>query len=147
MEIVDSLTKARLLETGEVLYVQCLDASEALDGLNKLKKAIQSLEGLPYSLIAYTQRDDNSTWWVCIAKVDKVGTVYVKKPTGELLPEGEKWITIEAGRIFKLAISDGKSLEEVLDLAVNDLERRYIKELFSTSDITRLPVTKTKRLL
>ena len=146
MDIVDNLTKARLLDIGEVLYVQALDAEEATRSLRKVKSVISSLEKLPYTLISYVQRDEKGTWWVCIAKVSKVNKVYIKRTSGEVVEEGDKWITLDAQRIFKLAIKDGKSKEEVLSLAVSDRERRYIEELFAVSNLTLRPISKKELL-
>jgi hypothetical protein len=146
MDIVDSISKARLLDIGEVLYIQVLNSEEAVIGLRKVKAGILALENLPYTLIAYSNRDDTGTWWVCIAKVSKVNKIYVKRKSGEIVNEGDKWVTLDAQRIFQLAIKDGKPKEEVLALAVTDMERRYIEELYKTSNATHLPVEKSRRI-
>ena len=146
MDIVTSITKARLLDIGEALYIQALNGDEAVTVLRKVKAAILALENLPYTLIAYSNRDHTGTWWVCIAKVSKVNKVYIKRKNGEIVHEGDKWVTLDAQRIFQLAIKDGKPKEEVLALAATDIERRYIEELYKTSNVTLLPVDKDRRI-
>ena len=131
MEIREWLAKARLLQVGDALYISCISSSEAYTALGKFEAQIRQGGYGDYSLVCYVKpSNDGRKWWVCIAKVPRTDKGFIKKATGEIVTEGNDWITIEAQRIFKLAISDGKSLEEILSLAANDLEKRYIEELW-----------------
>ena len=134
MEINEWIVKARLLEVGEALYISCISSSEAYKAAGKFDGIIRQGGYHEYSLVTYVKpADKNNSWWVCIAKIQRTDKAFVKKASGEIVAEGSDWVTIDAQRIFRLAINDGKSYDEVLALAINDLEKRYIKELWSTT--------------
>ncbi len=134
MEINEWLAKARLLEMGDALYISCVSSGEAFKTCGKFEGQIRKGGYESYSLIAYVKPDEGERkWWVCIAKVKRTDQGYIKKASGEMVVEGDSWVTIGAQRIFRLAINDGKSYDEVIGLAINDLERRYVQELWETT--------------
>lgn len=129
------VAKAKLLGDGEVLYKRCLSIHEGSALLNRLKGKLLSQVFEGYSLVPYTKKDESGTWWLCIAKVPVENKVYIKKPSGELAIEEDGWVTKNVSRMFKLAIQDGKSREEILSLATTDLERKYALELLKGEDL------------
>ena len=133
MKAEEWIVKARLLDIGDTLQVSCISVSEATNTLGKVNAILRNTGFTDYSLICYTKPQEASTtgWWLCISKVPRTDRGYVRSG-GEIKAEGSTFITLEAQRIFQLAIKDGKTEEELLELAVTDLERRYIKELIKS---------------
>ena len=130
------LAKARLLEIGETLQVSCVSSGEAHSILAKVNNILRVSSFPDYSLLGYVKpqhlNDGSKGWWLCLVKVQRTDKGYIKKADGTITVEGDSYITREAQRIFQLAISDGKSEEELISLAVNELEVRYVKELLKT---------------
>ena len=135
MEIKEWLVKARLLEIGDTLHISCVSSQEAYGALAKFQNTLKGVGFGDYSLVAYAkpQETSPSAWWVCIAKVPRTDVGYVKKASGKMEIEGNGYVSLDAQRLFQLAIKDKKSDEEVLALAVTDLETRYVKELLKTT--------------
>ncbi len=135
MEIKEWLVKARLLDIGDTLYISCINSTEAYAALSKFQTQLRGIGFSDYSIVPYTkpQEKSPSAWWVCLSKVPRTDKGYVKKASGELSLEGGSYISLDAQRLFQLAIKDGKSEEELESMAVNDLERRYIKELIKST--------------
>jgi len=136
MEIKEWLVKARLLDIGDTLYISCVNSTEAYAALGKFQAQLKGIGFKDYSIIPYVkpQEASPSAWWVCLAKVPRTDKGYVKKADGkELKLEGDNYVSVEAQRLFQLAIKDGKTEEELEGMAVSDLERRYIKELIKSA--------------
>ena len=128
------LVKARLLEVGETLQVSCISVGEAHTTLGRINTILRGTGFPDYSLVAYTKPQETSStgWWLCIAKVPRTDIGYVKTGAGDIQAEGNSFVTLDAQRLFHLAIKDGKSEEELFSLAVSELEKRYIKELLKS---------------
>lgn len=135
MEINEWVVKARLLDVGDTLHISCVSSSEAYAAQGKFQAALRGTGFGDYSLITYTKPQDSNAaaWWVCLAKVPRTDVGYVKKANGTMSAEGDNYIAKEAQRVFQLAIKDGRSDEEVLAMAISELEIKYIKELFKST--------------
>jgi len=134
MEINEWMAKARLLEVGEALYVSCISSTEAFKSAGKFDTLIRQGGYNNYTLISYAKPNNkDNSWWVVIAKVKRTDKAYLKKADGSMVEESDIWVTVEAQRIFRVAINDGKSLNEIMALAVTEMEKRYISELWSTT--------------